>query len=361
MSGGVDSSVAALLLGRAGYDVHGVYMKEWIPRGVACSAGDDRLMAARVAAHLKIPFSVWDVADEYRRLVADYMLKEYRAGRTPNPDVMCNSRIKFGVFLKRALKEGADFVATGHYIKMQNVKIKNQNDNTKYKISKATDKNKDQSYFLWALTQKQLSHSLFPIGYYIKSQVRAIAKKAGLPSWDKKDSQGICFVGKLDFSDFLRAYLPCKKGKIITTDGREIGMHDGAWFYTIGQRHGLTRITNYESRIMDKKGNIQPYYVVHKNIKSNVLIVAEKLAAELYAKELVATDVNWVSGIEPKFPLRCLARIRYRQPLQLCHIFGHRASEIKVVFSKPQRAVTPGQSVVFYKKDGEMLGGGVIA
>lgn len=367
MSGGVDSSVAAFLLKRAGYNVRGVYMKEWIPPGITCEAGSDRAMAMRVAAYLKIPFEVWDFRREYKKQVADYMLREYKVGRTPNPDVMCNKHIKFGVFLKRALKEGTDFVATGHYVKLitYNIKLKEKNKNssfsriTSYKLRVASDLNKDQSYFLWTLTQEQLKYCLFPIGEYTKSEVRVIAKKAGLPSWNKKDSQGVCFVGKLDFGDFLRKYLPHKKGKIVTPDGIEVGTHDGVWFYTIGQRHGFqtfdVRFAKY--RISDKKADTKPLYVVEKDIKKNILMVAEEAAPELYKKELAATDVSWISGSAPKLPLACKARIRYRQPLQICKI---NKAKFLIQFKLSQRAVTSGQSVVFYKGK-ELLGGGVIA
>lgn len=353
MSGGVDSSVAAALLQKQGYDVRGVYMKEWVPPGIICEAGSDRAMAARVAAHLAIPFEVWDFRKEYKKQVADYMLREYKAGRTPNPDVMCNKHIKFGMFLKRALEEGADFIATGHYVikhEAQNLKHEKQASSFKPKVSR--DNNKDQTYFLWTLTQRELAHCLFPIGDYKKSKVRELAKKFSLPSWNKKDSQGVCFVGKLDFGQFLRKYLPRKKGKVITTDGKEIGTHDGVWFYTFGQRHGIGI------------GGGIPYYVAAKNLKKNVLIVGIGNAdLDLFQKKLTAQNLNWISGnpLEsgPRLSITCKARIRYRQPLETCRISKIKRG-IEVVFSKPQRAVTPGQSIVFYKGK-EMLGGGVIA
>ena len=362
MSGGVDSSVAAFLLKRVGYDVHGVYMKEWVPAGITCEAGSDRDMAARVAAHLNIPFEVWDFRKEYKKHVADYMLREYKAGRTPNPDVMCNREVKFGVFLKQALKQGADFIATGHYVikhEAWNMKHRKLYKNvSSFRIHASRDTNKDQSYFLWTLTQQQLKYCLFPIGGYAKSEVRVIAKKAGLPSWDKKDSQGVCFVGKLDFGQFLRKYLPHKKGKIVTTDGKEIGTHDGVWFYTLGQRHGIGI------------GGGTPYYVAAKNLKKNILIVGVGDAdKKLFQKELTAQNLNWVSGNPlaggSTLPMVCKARIRYRQPLETCRV-SKTAQGVKVVFSKPQRAITPGQSIVFYKSTGnlpagrQVLGGGII-
>ena len=340
MSGGVDSSLAAALLQKQGYDVHGVYMKEWNPPGIECSSGDDRAMAARVAAHLHIPFAVWDFRAEYKKSVADYMLGAYKSGRTPNPDVMCNREIKFGIFLKQALKHGADFIATGHYINVKKTR-------GAYHLYQAHDTNKDQTYFLWTLTQKELRYCLFPIGDYEKPKVRELAKKFALPSWNKKDSQGVCFVGKLDFGQFLRTYLPHKKGKVVTTSGEVVGEHDGVWFYTLGQRRGISI------------GGGTPYYVAAKNMKKNILIVGVgNEDKKLFEKELMAKHVRWIAGKAPKLPITIKARIRYRQPLETCRI-SKTAKGVNVVFSKPQRAVTPGQSIVFYKGK-EMLGGGVI-
>ena len=334
MSGGVDSSVAAALLQKQGYDVYGVYMKEWNPPGIECSSGDDRAMAARVAAHLGISFAVWDFRHEYKKSVATYMLREYRAGRTPNPDVMCNKEIKFGIFLKQALKQGADFIATGHYINIKKSR-------GVYRLYQAHDTNKDQTYFLWTLTQKELRYCLFPIGDYEKPIVRKMARKFTLPSWDKKDSQGVCFVGKLDFGAFLRKYLPHKKGKVVTTSGEVVGEHDGVWFYTLGQRHGIGI------------GGGAPYFVATKDMKKNILVVGVGRGdRELFQTELSARSLNWISGNPPaggpKLPMACKARIRYRQPLEACRV-SKTAKGVNVVFSKPQRAVTPGQSIVFYK------------
>jgi tRNA-specific 2-thiouridylase len=346
MSGGVDSSVAAALLQRQGYDVYGIYMKEWNPPGIECSSGDDRAMAARVTAHLNIPFAVWDFRAEYKKSVADYVLHEYKKGRTPNPDVMCNRDIKFGVFLKRALARGADYIATGHYMRLHS---KSQGTNPKAQVLIARDLHKDQSYFLWTLSQRELKRCLFPIGDYEKPVVRKMAHEFGLPSWDKKDSQGVCFVGKLDFGAFLRKYLPHKKGNIVTTSGKVVGEHDGVWFYTLGQRHGIG------------VGGGTPYFVAAKDMKKNKLIVAEGSEdKELFSKELTASSVHWISGTAPKFPLKVKARIRYRQPLESATILvGKKKGRVRVVFARAQRAVTPGQSVVFYKGQ-EMLGGGVI-
>ena len=344
MSGGVDSSVAAALLKKAGLDVHGIHIKMWSDPSVPCLFKEDRLEAMRAAAHLGIPFETWDLTKEYRKAVVDYMIREYKAGHTPNPDVMCNKEIKFGVFLKRALERGADFVATGHYVRLRR---KFQIPNSKFQIFRAKDVNKDQSYFLWTLTQNQLRHCLFPVGDYTKPQVRKLAKKLGLPNAEKKDSQGICFIGEIDVREFLKKFIPSRPGIIRTTKGKVIGKHEGLAFYTIGQRQGLGI------------GGGIPYYVAAKDFKKNELIVAVGPYDEkLFSKELTATDINWISGKEPKFPLKCKARIRYRQPLQNCRV-KKTGKRIKVIFTKLQRAVTPGQSIVFYKGQ-EMLGGGVI-
>ncbi|MBI4134916.1 MAG: tRNA 2-thiouridine(34) synthase MnmA [Candidatus Sungbacteria bacterium] len=357
MSGGVDSSVAAVLLKREGYNVRGVFMKNWADPKYPCPWEDDRRDAMRVAAILDIPFETWNFTKEYRGTVVEYMIREYAAGCTPNPDVMCNREIKFGLFLRRALKEGADFVATGHYVKkVQSPKSKVQN------LAIAKDLNKDQSYFLWTLTQNQLQHSLFPIGNYLKSEVRQIAREAGLPTAEKPDSQGVCFVGEIDVAAFLRDHIPAKRGLVVTTSGKKVGEHDGAMFYTIGQRHGLG------------VGGGIPFYVAAKDTRTNTLVVAEgPNDGELFRRELIASDLNWING-EPRFPLRCEARIRYRQPLQKARIMKHESGSrkqknsvmhgssfmIHVEFDSEQRAVTPGQSVVFYK-DGVMLGGGIIS
>jgi tRNA-uridine 2-sulfurtransferase len=377
MSGGVDSSVAALLLKKEGYDVRGVYMKEWSAPGIECTTSDDRIMAGRVAAHLGIPFAVWDFRDEYKKEVVDYMLREYEAGRTPNPDVMCNKHIKFGMFLRRALQQGANFIATGHYVSKlsihyaldlekipkamlswadeslvqdANVQVlaqKPQQVGMYYKLLEAEDKNKDQTYFLWTLTQDELKHCLFPIGSYQKAEVRELAKEAGLPSWDKKDSQGVCFVGKFDFAAFLRTQIPIKEGSIVNSAGKQIGKHDGAHYVTIGQRHGV-----------NVHGQKAPMYVVEKNADTNTVVVAEEDAPELFKAELKVTNMHWISGMQPELPLECQARIRYRQPLQEATIASD-GINFSVQFKHPQRAVTPGQSIVFYQGR-EMLGGGIV-
>lgn len=329
MSGGVDSSVAAALLQKQGYDVYGIFMKEWQAPGVECTTNEDRQMAARVAAHLGIPFAIWDFSQEYKKEVVDPMIKEYKNGRTPNPDVMCNSKIKFGLFLEKARGMGTDYIATGHYVR-----------NIKCRVFAAKDGNKDQSYFLWTLTKDQLKYCLFPIGEYQKPQIRKIARKLGLPSWNKKDSQGICFVGKLNFAKFLRAHIPQRKGALITVEGKKIGHHDGTPFLTMGQKHGVD----------GKK-----LYVAAKDMALNTITVAEDGDPALYKQELVLTYAHWISGKALTTSLNCLVRIRYRQPLQEAILLDY-----TLKFSKPQRAITPGQSAVFYTKQGQLLGGGII-
>ncbi|OGF64465.1 tRNA 2-thiouridine(34) synthase MnmA [Candidatus Giovannonibacteria bacterium RIFCSPHIGHO2_01_FULL_45_24] len=334
MSGGVDSSVAALLLKEKGYDVTGVHMLCW----EGCENNEDKRDAMRVAAKLGIPFLVWDFKKEYREEVFDYMVRGYAESRTPNPDVMCNKEIKFGIFLKRALEAGADFIATGHYVRHLEAEL--PSGSSASKLFAAKDPSKDQSYFLWALTQNQLRHCLFPIGDYLKSEVRELARKAGLPTAAKKDSQGLCFVGKVDFQEFLRRILPRKEGAILNPAGEEIGKHDGAHFYTIGQRHGL------------KLGGLErPAYVAERDANANTLVVADAENPALYLNEIKIGEINLISGNPPE---RMEVRVRYRQPRQ-----GARFSGGKIIFDSPQRGVAQGQSAVFYSGE-ELLGGGVI-
>ena len=393
MSGGVDSSVAALLLTQKGYDVVGVYLKGWSETGCA---EEDARDARRVAGTLGIPFYVFNFENEYKKSVVDYMLRGYASGITPNPDVMCNREIKFGLFLKKALAVGADYIATGHYTRLSTNNESNANkriksmDNSyirnkiRYSLMVAKDDNKDQSYFLWTLTQGQLKRCLFPIGDYTKPQVRTIAKKWNLPTANKPDSQGVCFIGEINVAEFLKEKLGKNPGPIKTLDKKTVGTHDGAIFYTIGQRKGI----GIKGSLPGEIGKI--YYIAAKDLKTNTLFVAEGKDENLFANKLFVKDVNWISGKAPKLPLNCLARIRYRQPLQNCVIsstnnesntnkrIDARNSYIRklennslfVDFSSPQRAITPGQSAVFYKMSGpasakaslgkEMLGGGII-
>lgn len=335
MSGGVDSSVAAALLKKQGFDVVGVFMKPWQPKGMLCMWQQDREDALRAASAIGIPLKTWDFSREYKKSVTDYMIREYKAGRTPNPDVMCNKEIKFGLFLKKAIKEGADYIATGHYVR----KITNHKSQIT-KLMEAKDLNKDQSYFLWTLTPEQLKYCLFPIGNYIKPEVRKLAKKFGLPNHAKKDSQGVCFMGPLDMKEFLAKYIKSKKGQIFHTDGRAIGTHDGVYYYTIGQRHGL-----------DIKDGAGPYYVVGKDIKENIIYVGDNAAAASAAASV--SDFNWIS--KPKLPAEFDVRVRYRAPLAKATL----SKDGKLKFSKPERAITPGQSAVFYQQK-KLVGGGII-
>lgn len=362
LSGGVDSSVAALMLKNKGFDVTGVFMRCYNVDNCAERDAED---ARRVAEHLGISFYVWDFEAEYKKRVVDYMIVGYRNGITPNPDIECNREIKFGLFLKCALKFGADFVATGHYVKIKKLKIKNKKDEYYYKLFEARDKNKDQSYFLWTLTQQQLKHCLFPIGDYLKPDVRVVAKRAGLPTADKKDSQGICFLGKVTIPDFLKDYLPEKKGLVLNEVGEKIGEHIGAHFYTIGQRQGIGNIKHQRGNKIHK-----PVYVVSKNIKDNTVIVAEEGNDLLRVKEVILTGVNFVnqndeSRIENYGEITVLARVRYRQLLfeaklqrvwnsdlrfkNIDNLVSSKKKKFKLVFDKPQKFVAIGQSAVFYE------------
>ncbi|HBT81438.1 tRNA 2-thiouridine(34) synthase MnmA [Candidatus Giovannonibacteria bacterium RIFCSPHIGHO2_01_FULL_48_47] len=330
MSGGVDSSVAASLLKERGYDVMGAHMLCW----EGCDSKDDRQDAMRVAAKLGIGFLTFDFREEYREKVFGYMVSEYAAGRTPNPDVACNKEIKFGIFLEKALEMGANYVATGHYIR------KNGD-----KLFEAKDKNKDQSYFLWAVPREKLGYCLFPIGDYLKSEVREMAREVGLPTADKKDSQGLCFVGKVDFREFLREILPQKEGAILNSAGEILGKHDGAHFFTAGQRHGL-----------NLGGFPEPWYVAEKNTSANTLVVARgKGDPVLYRKEIEVGDLNLFLDL----PEALEVRIRYRQPKQKATLSEIKNQNAKIKFIVPQRGVAPGQSAVFYSGE-EMLGGGII-
>ncbi len=391
MSGGVDSSVAALLLKRAGYDVTGVFMRCYNLDGCAERDATD---ARRVAEHLEIPFYVFDFEEEYKRAVVSYMVEGYRNGLTPNPDVECNREIKFGLFLKKALELGADYVATGHYVRrlllsrrrsstrssgesrpalsprqstkggtnlVEATRAAAQKELGEWGLFEGMDKGKDQSYFLWTLTQDQLRHCLFPIGEYKKSKVRAIARRAGLVVAEKKDSQGICFLGKVTLSDFLKSYIPERSGAVLNTSGVKVGEHEGAYFYTIGQRHlGAESKVKISHRGVDTK----PAYVAEKNITTNTLVVAEgNNNPALYKKEITLTDLNFIN---PKihnslFEIPLLARVRYRQPLSKAILsYKSLVKSYKLTFETAQKFVAPGQSAVFYGKNGEMLGGGVI-
>lgn len=338
MSGGVDSAVSACLLKKQGYDVTGVFIKVWQPDYVECTWKDDRRDAMRVCAKIDIPFITLDLSQEYKKYVVDYMISEYSVGRTPNPDIMCNRHIKFGGFLDLAKQMGIDYVATGHYANVQN--------NT---LHEGKDPTKDQSYFLWTLTADDLSRVLFPIGHLHKTEVRKIAKKNNLPVFDKKDSQGICFIGHVDMKDFLKKNIKTNHGSVLDTNGNVIGEHDGAVLYTIGERIGFRA---FQTGTDDK-----PMYVLAKDIYLNTITVTssnllnnEKDGSTLSAK---LTNINWNSG---KVSQNLEARVRYRQSKQKCN-FDPKTGEI--TFEKNQ-VLASGQSVVLYSGE-KCLGGGIIA
>ena len=339
LSGGVDSSVSALLLKKKGYNVVGVFIKSWYPPGFPCPYPIDRRDAIRICAKLDIPFLELNLEKVYKREVADYLIREYEKGRTPNPDVMCNKFVKFGAFFDEARKRGADFVATGHYARVK-----------KDRLYQAKDKTKDQSYFLWSLTPKQLKYILFPVGDYLKKDVRKIAEKAGLPTATKPDSQGICFLGEFDIKDFLKNYLKVKKGSVLNEAGETIGWHIGAYFYTLGERHGFT--------ITKKTPNDKPYYIIAKDVKKNTLTVSQDLNKEKVGNKLVKiSEANWI-GEKPKLNKSYSARIRHLgafSKVKLAKI----GKITEVVFAEPM-LVASGQSLVLY--DGEKcLGGGVVS
>lgn len=364
MSGGVDSSLTAALLVEQGYDVTGVYMKNWtidLP-GMVCPWADDLSDAKRVAVQLGIPFLVFDFEKEYKNRVVDYMIDQYKAGRTPNPDVMCNQEIKFRLFLDSALERGAEMIATGHYAK---VSINNQALATRqqpanqYELLSPKDKSKDQTYFLYRITEKALSRTLFPLGEFTKTEVRSMARQRNLVTASKKDSQGICFVGKVGIKDFLSQYVETAPGEIIDTSTNQVlGHHEGAIFYTFGQRHGLN------------VGGGLPYYVVGKDIKKNQVYVTTNLNdGSLWRREAKLTDLHWINQMPdlndtPNYSLR----LRHQAPLikaKLNYLPGRagqnqKDSQISIKLADPERAVTPGQSAVIYLGD-RVLGGGIVA
>ncbi len=334
MSGGVDSSVSALLLKQQGYDVTGVFIKVWQPDFIECTWKEDRLDAMRVGAHLDISFITLDLEKEYKEEVIDYMIEEYRRGRTPNPDVMCNKFVKFGGFFRWAMAQGADYIATGHYAKHNGTSL-----------VKSEDENKDQTYFLWTLSKEIIPHVLFPVGNIEKSKVRELARDANLPVAEKKDSQGLCFVGTIDVKTLLKEYIDEKKGDVLNEEGEVIGNHEGVTFYTIGERHGF---------VITKKGiEEKPYFVIAKDVENNTLTVSHTKKEE-HAGELITLEkVNWTVEIVKGKVYE--GRGRYRAPL----------SELEAVDDKTfkvisgELSVAKGQSLVIY--DGEVcIGGGVI-
>ena len=369
MSGGVDSSVTAALLKREGYNVTGVYMKNWttdLP-GFVCPWADDLADAKRVAVQLDIPFKVFDFQKEYKQQVVDYMIREYQAGRTPNPDIMCNQEIKFDLFLRTALEDGADMIATGHYaraLRQPGVassgaaptfldvpiqKIRGGLDEARGTVTlqAGLDKNKDQSYFLYRVTSEALSKTLLPIGELTKPEVREEARKLGLATAEKKDSQGICFVGKIGIKEFLQNYVQTTPGDIVNKkNGKVVGQHDGAIYYTIGQRHGLN------------VGGGLPFYVVGKDMDANTVYVTTDLNDEkLWSNELTLTNLHWINDA-PEAGKTYQVRTRYRAALIDCTL-SFDGDDARVVMSDPERALTAGQSAVLYDGD-RVVGGGIV-
>lgn len=349
MSGGVDSSVSAYLLQQQGYQVSGLFMKNWEEDDTDeyCSAATDLADAQAVCDKLGIELNTVNFAAEYWDNVFEYFLKEYRAGRTPNPDILCNKEIKFKAFLEFAAEDlGADYIATGHYVRRQDI-------NGKSHLLRGVDTNKDQSYFLYTLSHEQIAKSLFPVGELEKPEVRRIATELGLVTAAKKDSTGICFIGERKFSEFLARYLPAQPGTILTVDGEKIGEHQGLMYHTLGQRKGLGIGGT-------KEGNDNPWYVVDKDVENNVLIVAQGHDhPRLYSTGLIAKQLHWVDRKPLTESIRCTVKTRYRQQDIGCHITPIDEDCIKVIFDEPVSAVTPGQSAVFYQDD-ICLGGGII-
>jgi tRNA-specific 2-thiouridylase len=366
VSGGVDSSVSAAILKDQGYDVVGVFIRTWTPDFIECTWRDERRDAMRVCAHLGIPFLECDAEEAYKKGVAEYMIEEYKKGRTPNPDVMCNREVKFGVFWQFAKAHGADFIATGHYAQVS----------SKFKVNtfllQGKDDSKDQSYFLWTLTQEDLAHTLFPVGHLEKSEVRKLAEKYKLPTATKKDSQGVCFLGPLDMKDFLSHYIEQKKGDVLNVEGEVIGEHDGAVFFTLGERHGFT--------ITKKSPTDTPYYVVAKDIEKNTITVSissenvfssgpranspdhskKTFSGSVLSEENSVVGVsatNWISGI-PEQGKKYTAQIRYHGTQLPCEIEVRENNQATITFDS-SILVSSGQSIVVY--DGDVcLGGGVV-
>lgn len=347
VSGGVDSSVAALLLQAAGHAVSGLFMQNWNEDGSGdCRAEDDRRDALGVCGRLGIPFHARNFADQYWREVFSHFLDEYRAGRTPNPDVLCNREIKFKTFLDEAQALGAKRIATGHYAQVDC-------HGGRWRLLRGHDRDKDQSYFLHQLGQRQLQATLFPIGHLSKPQVRQLAHDAGLPTAAKKDSTGICFIGERDFRQFLSRYIPAREGEIHSVDGSVVGRHSGVFYYTLGQREGL--------QIGGVKGRAaSPWFVVGKDVGANVLVVDQGPDSEWLLSSTLDTErMHWISGAPPASSFRCTAKTRYRQQDVGCEVTVDEEGSVRVRFDAPQRAVTPGQSAVFYSGP-ECLGGAVI-
>ncbi len=338
LSGGVDSAVAAALLQRDGYDITAVFMKNWsgVTAGVMCPWEEDYASARQVAANLNIPLKLYDFEDQYRATVGQYLIETYRAGLTPNPDIMCNEEIKFKAFFERCLDEGADMIATGHYAKLQDGQL-----------MRGKDLSKDQSYFLYRASPVALAKTLFPIGEYTNPEIRQLAAKFGLPNAKRPDSQGICFIGELPLKDFLMEFIPPKHGDIIDQTGRKVGQHDGAFFYTIGQRKGLNI------------GGGDIYYVYDKDIAKNIVYVtSDNGAQQLNRNQFVIADCVWYQT--PQDNKDYLVLVRYRAPGTTGVLKAQTKESFEVALQTPERAITPGQSAVIYDSD-IVIGGGIIA
>ena len=347
ISGGVDSSVAATLLQSQGYEVHGVFMKNWDDENAICNAEDDYADALSICKKLDIPLTKINYTKEYKERVFSQFLKDHKLGLTPNPDVLCNREIKFDVFQNYAKKIGAKKIASGHYAKV----IKDKN---KFFISKALDKSKDQSYFLYQLNNELLKNIVFPLGNTFKSEVRKIAKENKFINAQKKDSTGICFIGDRKYNEFVSEYLESKKGDIISINGEKIGTHNGHVYFTVGQRKGLG--IGARNSAFDK-----PWYVIDKNIDKNIVYVAQ--GAEhpaLYSDELLADNMFWSKNVKKKLPFECNAKVRYREKDYRCNILSSNEYKCYVKFDNKIKAITTGQSIVFYDEKGLCIGGGII-
>jgi len=361
VSGGVDSSVALALLKQQNYDVTGVFLKVWSPDFLPCEWRDERRSAMRVCATLGVPFLTLDCEKEYKEMVVDYMLSEYKAGRTPNPDVFCNKYVKFGVFLKKALEAGATHVATGHYARVEDRSktLEFKTDSTltsKFELLESIDSDKDQSYFLSQLGQHELSHALFPIGHLQKSEVRILANEFGLPTAEKKDSQGLCFIGKVDMKEFLAHYIDSEPGNVLSESGEVVGTHDGAVFYTIGERHGFT--------LAEKTTNDTRLFVVSKDIKNNTITVSpkgtlgKKTSPISGIGEIKVSDMHWISGAEADLTQTYGVRFRYRQQKVPAKI--EKTESGYVIHPEiSQTDIAPGQVAVVYDRN-VCVGSGVV-
>jgi len=345
MSGGVDSSVSAALLKEQGYGVVGVFIKVWQPDFMPCTWKEDRRDAMRVAAHLDIPFITLDLEKEYKKEVVDYMIDEYKKGRTPNPDVMCNRHVKFGGFYDWAMKQGADFVATGHY-----AQTCVEDSLLHAELLKGEDDNKDQSYFLWMVTSEQFSKTLFPVGNIEKPKVRMLAKKFNLPNAEKKDSQGLCFIGSIDMKEFLKHFINEERGNVLDEQGEVIGHHEGSIFYTIGERHGFI--------ITKKTPDDAPYFITKKNTEQNTITVSHEKKNKAESTNIALKNTNWISN-PPDVNKTYQARVRYRGELYEVKIETKPNNEADIIFVGEGDIVAPGQSVVVYNSM-VCVGGGIV-